>query len=273
MLPLHSPQGLLRLQQIMSPGVLCVFDFDGTLAPIVTDPDAAGLPETIRQRLQRLQTLAPVAVLTGRSLTDIHQRAGFKADYLIGNHGMEGLPGWEVRAQQFADVCRGWHAGIASAIRNEELFEPGVQLEDKKYSLSVHYRQVHNTQLAESRLTALFDTLVPKARIIGGKFVYNLMPPGAVDKGWALQELMGLTGASSVIYVGDDVTDEDVFRLQRPDLLSVRVGHSDTSAAQFCIDGHEDMPGFLDMLTGQLAEAGVLAGSEARGNVLTGLSR
>ncbi|MGI4850257.1 MAG: trehalose-phosphatase [Janthinobacterium lividum] len=255
MLPLSSLTGVQRLQAVMQPGVLCVFDFDGTLAPIVSQPDAAGLPELVRQHLQRLQRFAPVAILTGRSLADIRQRAGFNADYLIGNHGMEGLPGWENRAREFEAVCRDWHAQIGSVMSDPLRFEPGLQLEDKRFSLSMHYRHVHNTQLAQTRLLELFDTLVPPARIIGGKFVYNLLPRGAVDKGWALQELMRLSGAASVVYVGDDVTDEDVFRLTRPDLLTIRVGHADTSAAQFFVDSYDDITGLLDMLIAPLADA------------------
>ena len=69
-----------RLDDIVQPGMLCVFDFDGTLSPIVPQPDSAALPPEVRERLLTLSTLAPVAILTGRSLADIGKRHGISAE-------------------------------------------------------------------------------------------------------------------------------------------------------------------------------------------------
>src|SRR6478672_9112210 len=113
MTPLFSREGLARLDAFARPGLLRAFDFDGTLAPIVADPDAAGLPAGTAPLLNELLMLAPVAIITGRSLDDIRRRVGFTPDLLIGNHGIEGLPGWETAAQAHAAMCRDWQAQLA----------------------------------------------------------------------------------------------------------------------------------------------------------------
>lgn len=250
---LFNEAGRRRLDQIVQPGMLCVFDFDGTLSPIVPQPDSACLPPEVRERLVRLTTLAPVAILTGRSLTDIHKRLGFEPHYVIGNHGLEGVPGWESRSSRYAADCAAWRQALELALRDRQRFDPGIRLEDKRYSLSVHYRMARDPVQAERRLSALFATLSPPPRVVAGKYVYSLMPQDATHKGGALEELMQQTGAATAIYVGDDVTDEDVFRLGRPDLLTVRIEPHPDTAAEFYLPAMPDIVQLLDELVCRLA--------------------
>src|SRR4051794_19629681 len=93
-----SEYGLQRLDEIVTPGMLCGFDFDGTLAPIVTEPHRAEVPLDVLRRLVELCECTPVAVITGRSLADIRARLDFSPDFVAGNHGLEGVPGWEAVA-------------------------------------------------------------------------------------------------------------------------------------------------------------------------------
>jgi trehalose 6-phosphate phosphatase len=238
---------MARLDEIVKPGVLCVFDFDGTLAPIVMQPDLASLPPEVRQRLMTLSSLAPVAVLTGRSITDIKPRLGFEPDFLVGNHGLEGLPGWEQRGEQYENTCRAWKEKLAHALQDAHC-DPGIRIENKRYSLSVHYRMARDQRKAEAALAELFARIVPEARVVGGKCVFNLLPQGAADKGQALERLIVLSDAPSAIYVGDDVTDEDVFRLRRRDLLSIRIEAASDSAAEFYLPRWHDILRLLDEL-------------------------
>jgi trehalose 6-phosphate phosphatase len=255
MTPLSSDTGSQRLDRIIGPGLLCVFDFDGTLSPIVAEPERAVLPDAVQQRLLALSKSAPVAIITGRSIDDLRARLNFKPDYVIGNHGMEGIPGWERRADGYAAICRGWAASLARALNDPPRADPGIRLEDKRYSLSIHYRRAQDQAHTERYLAALIGTLHPEPRIITGKCVFNLVPQGAPDKGSALEHLLQDTGALGAIYVGDDVTDEDVFRLARPDLVSVRVGFSEHSAAEFFIDDYGDIEPLLDDLLARLQRA------------------
>ncbi len=255
MTPIFAEAGVAQLDAFAQPGVLCIFDFDGTLSPIVALPDQAHLPAAVRERLLKLQALAPVAILTGRALTDIAVRLEFTPDFLIGNHGLEGLPGSGLQRDYFTTLCAGWRAVLLAAFADTLRFDPAIALEDKTISLSVHYRMAEDPARAEAALHAVFATLVPVPRVIAGKFVFNLLPQAAGDKGTAFEELMRLSGASRAIYVGDDVTDEDVFRLARPDLLSIRVGETAVSAASFFLRRYNDMLQLLDYLIDRLQPA------------------
>lgn len=256
MISIFSPQGRQRLDAAVQKGLLCVFDFDGTLAPIVPEADQAYLPAEVKQRLIRLMQLAPVAILTGRSLQDIRSRLDFEPNYVLGNHGIEGLPGWEKRALQHQEQCQAWVESLTEAMQAEGGFDPGIRIEDKRYSLSVHYRQTSDPQKAESQLAALFAKLMPEARVMDGKFVFNLLPPGAEHKGSAMEKLIKLAGARGTIYVGDDVTDEDVFCLRRPDLLSIRVEAVESSAAALFLPHPGDILLLLDELIRRLQQDG-----------------
>jgi trehalose 6-phosphate phosphatase len=250
---LFDEAGLARLDEIVQPGMLCVFDFDGTLSPIVPQPDSAALPPEVRERLMTLMTLAPVAILTGRSLSDIGKRLGFEPHYVIGNHGLEGMPGWEGRSKSYATACAAWRSALQRAFCDKQRFDPGIRLEDKGYSLSVHYRMARNQAQAEQRLRALFETLSPPPRVVDGKCVFSLMPAGAAHKGGALEQLMQQADAATAIYVGDDVTDEDVFRLRRPDVLTVRIEPHPDTAAEFYLPAMPDIVQLLDELVRRLA--------------------
>lgn len=252
MIPLFSPAGLRRLDQVICPGLLCVFDFDGTLSPIVAHPEQAHLPGEVLQRLMALKKHAPVAVITGRSVADIRQRLGFEPHFIAGNHGLEGVPGWEGRTQQYEESCRAWGQKLGAALADHAFFDPGIAVEDKRYSLSIHYRHAKDHRRAAEALRALFASLIPEARVIGGKYVFNLVPDDAVDKGRALEQLMRISGACAAVYAGDDVTDEDVFRLHRPDVLSVRIEASSDSAAELFLQRREEIVPLLDELIARL---------------------
>lgn len=262
MMALHSEEGRRRLDEYVRPGLLCAFDFDGTLAPIVPHPDQARLPAGIRQRLAALAEFAPIAIITGRSVDDIRDRLGFEPDFIIGNHGLEGVPGWETNAARHRALCAQWRAQLEPALR--AMGDPGIVMEDKRYSLSLHYRHAREPQAAR-RLDELFEQLVPAPRVVAGKHVFNLVPPDAAHKGDALRQLMNMTGAPRALYAGDDVTDEDVFRLPRHTILAIRIEYAARSAAEFFLPQLEDVAPLLDDLVLRLRRAG--APNRTRGEI------
>lgn len=253
--------GAQRLDQIVRPGMLCAFDFDGTLAPIVKEPERASIPAAVSRRLATLSECAQVAIITGRSVEDIGLRLDFLPDFVIGNHGIEGIPGWEHHADAYRKACLDWEERLSGALKDREIFDAGIWIENKAYSLSVHYRLARDREKAEMHLAKLFAGLVPEAHVIGGKCVFNLLPSDALNKGTALERLIDACGVSSVLYVGDDATDEDVFRLQREDILSVRVERSAGSAAEFHLHHRLEMVPLLDELIGRLAKTCLVAGT------------
>lgn len=249
---IFSKKGKEQLDKIIKKGVLCAFDFDGTLAPIVSHPDDAFLPDAIGERMATLTQLAPVAILTGRAIDDISSRLTFTPDYLIGNHGLEGIPGWEKHSSMYRDLCSKWDRTLRDTLPGWPDNDSGIEIENKTYSLAVHYRHAADPEKTGAALFPFLKKIAPDALIVPGKCMVSLVPPNAPNKGIALNELMTISQAPSVLYAGDDITDEDVFRLKRKDLVSIHVEKSPTSAAPWYIETHEDMVKLLDDLINRL---------------------
>ncbi len=259
---LLSAEGLRVLRAFAARSPLCLFDFDGTLAPLVPDPDSVQLPHSVQLLLQRLQQRVPVGIVTGRSLADIGARLEFRPDYLVGNHGLEGVPGERRAHAALVDACQRWRSALAPQLAG---IDPGIWLEDKHYSLSLHYLQAQDPAHAEAALAALCGRLQPAPRIIPGKYLFSLLPAERGDKGEAVKQLLRHTGADAALYGGDDVTDEDVFRLARPDLLSVRVEPSAASAAPWYVADHAAMLPLLETLLDFLPPGGPAAPTAKEG--------
>jgi trehalose 6-phosphate phosphatase len=232
-----SPEGVACLAAVLATRPLLAFDIDGTLAPIVERPDDARLPDDVQSCLAALARCTEVAIITGRGVDDARRMLRFEPRYLVGNHGLEGLPGWRERARAFARLARGWRDAIDACAA---IHAAGVTLEDKRYSLSLHYRRAANPYAAREAIRRCVGALDPPPRVIEGKAVVNLLPPDAPDKGDALRALMRETHRGSVLYVGDDDTDETVFALHLPSVLTLRVEPAaDSEAALFLRDQRE----------------------------------
>jgi trehalose 6-phosphate phosphatase len=242
-----SAAGLGALRQFGGRRILAAFDFDGTLAPIALRPEQVITPPGTRAALDRLRDWCTTAVISGRSRDDVLRRLGVAVDYAVGNHGIDGLPGAERESAECVAVSRGWLAQLRGG-ETLRARDPGLLLEDKGVSLSVHYRQARDPGRAVAELPAVLAGLQPPPRIVTGKMVFNLLPPAAVDKGAAMLRLLELSRAEAGVYVGDDVTDEDVFRLHQPDLVTVRVGRDDASRAQLYLRAPSEIPRLIDAL-------------------------
>jgi trehalose 6-phosphate phosphatase len=240
--------GRSRLERLAMPGLLCAFDFDGTLAPIVRQPEKAAVPPGVLRRLQRLASCTPVAIVTGRSVEDLRSRLPFEPHYVVGNHGLEGLPGLEALGVQWRAQCTAWEAALSVALSRERRIATGVVVENKGNSLALHYRLAPDRNAAFGILLELCRELAPEAQFIGGKCVLNLLPASEFGKGYALERLIEASGAHGALYAGDDLNDEDVFRLRRPDVLSVRIERDASSAAEFFLPHRLDLVHLLDEL-------------------------
>ena len=221
-----------------------MFDFDGTLAPIVAKPDAAALGKGTAALLEPLCELAPVAVLSGRSARDVCERVPYKLVACVGNHGMEGIRAHKGIAKEAAAAMRAWKKVLAKELAEE----PGVVIEDKKYSISLHYRASRRREEALTRILEACDQLEPIARILPGKCVVNLLIPGHPHKGVALQELLKGGKYKRALFAGDDDTDEDVFRMRDPRIFSIRVGKRRGSLAQAYVNTQSEMRRVLRLL-------------------------
>ena len=243
---LFSAAGLAALRDFIDAGTLLAFDLDGTLAPIIADPDKIVIPDDVSRRLTALQKMAPVAVISGRSRADALTHLGFTPAYLAGNHGAEGLPGHKGEESGYVSLCSSWKKQLGTLLPDEEA--SGIVLEDKGATLTLHYRNSDNRERAHGEILNAIARLVPQPRSGSGKFVENIAPPAAPHKGIALLSIMAHLGCSRALFVGDDETDEDVFRLDDARILGIRVGMNVDSAASWCLSSQDEIGDLLDRI-------------------------
>jgi trehalose 6-phosphate phosphatase len=241
---LFTESGLRDLDRFVDKKTLFAFDLDGTLAPITSDPRTIRISGKIRKGLARLINLAVVAIVTGRSRYDAQSHLGIVPQFLIGNHGAEGLPGWQARERGFAEISSAWEKQLRGLIPPEKGSE--IYIENKGTTLSIHYRAAHNKRQTRVLLLQSIEKLIPRPRRIPGKCVENLLPGTSPDKGTAIRYLLGLSGSVKGIYVGDDVTDEEVFRLDGDRLLTIRVGTGSRSQARYRLREQSEVTRLLE---------------------------
>ena len=242
--------------------VLVALDFDGVLAPIVEQPEtAAASPST----LALVETLAlkpgyGIAVISGRALDDARQRVGIygRGVSYCGNHGLEmELEGHRWRAPGAEEAARAleeaWDV-LSRAVRSL----PGVMLENKSLSISVHYRNaLPAVKQSCLRLSLMaLGTLIAKGEVkaIKGKEVLEIQLALPWDKGKCLSYLanlgMGNDGQPLCVFLGDDVFDEPAFQAARSlGGLAIFVGERrSNSAAEFYLPAPGDVETFLQRL-------------------------
>lgn len=227
------------LERLAGSRALLAFDFDGTLAPIVADRERAVMRSKTRALLAATSELYPCAVISGRARSDVAARLGpIRVKYVVGNHGIE--PGPDISALE-REIAMA-RPLLAKAL----IAQPGVEIEDKRYSLAVHYRAAPQKRAARMAIKDAIAALPRPVRLIPGKLVANVVPSGARDKGKTLLELRDRERAEVALYVGDDVTDEDVFTLRQPEqLLAMRVGRMAASAAPFYLRDQREIDRLL----------------------------
>jgi trehalose 6-phosphate phosphatase len=231
---IFSKEGLTVLRNLPCGRTLFAFDFDGTLTHIIKDPDQVRLPHATERLLEKVTKCGPLAIVTGRSVGDLRKRFPISQAILIGNHGAEenGRRGM----QKFRKICQRWHFQLS-----RQDLPAGVRIEDKGFSLSLHYRGVAKPLSTKRGLEKICRSLDPVARMIPGKAILSLLPPGAPNKGSALLKVMQKNRLEHLVYVGDDDTDEDVFAIDRPHWVSIRVGRRPKSKARFFLKNQSEI--------------------------------
>jgi trehalose 6-phosphate phosphatase len=249
--PLFGELGRQALQDALHTEPLLAFDFDGTLSPIVERAGDAHVAPEISRRLDRLARLRPVAVVTGRSVADVTGRLGFIPRFVVGSHGAED-PGREYSLD--VSPLDGLRAHLAA--HGAELDAAGIMVEDKFYSLALHYRSAPDPQRALAAIRKILAAPDPRLQSFGGKAVVNVVLAGAPDKGDAVISLVRRAACKCALFVGDDLNDEAVFERALPNWLTVRVGRDySQSRASFFLDGYADMEMLLETMLGVLQAA------------------
>lgn len=259
-IPAHpAPPSLLR--RLLGRPLVFFLDVDGTLAPIALRPGAAMVPPETRHVVRELARLphVHVAVVSGRAASDAAEKVALDEVWIIGNHGFElARPGAPPEPQSGAAMFVDRIAQAAARIDAFIAEFPGAFVEDKRWTISVHYRAAdpaHAPEL-EARVSAVATE--QGLRTTRGKAVIEVRPPVAVTKGTAVIALANRLGAltpdASVFVAGDDRTDEDAFvamRSANPEFVTVRVAGADDparveTAAEFSVADPEALRGLLE---------------------------
>ena len=224
-----APDELVALVAGRLPGALVGFDVDGVLAPIVAHVDHSALTDGVAEALAVLAALGDVALVSGRSLVSLAGLLDFPPGlHVIGSHGLEQHGGDHIVLTTAEHDA--YAALTALADRTVAAAGDGAWIERKPASLVVHTRQADGNGVAAAIGQLVADAAaVSGATVKIGHAVIELMVR-TTDKGTALLDLGRRLGAASLVYLGDDRTDEDAFERMGPDDVSVRVGPGPTAA-------------------------------------------
>lgn len=242
--------------------LLACWDFDGTLAPIVSDPQAARPLPGALPLLQELAGLSAteVALLSGRARVDLARLSGASDPLvLVGSHGAE-LPddvpavgGATAEAPGTANGDR--LAEVIAAVTGITDGIDGVLLETKPVSVAVHVRNVADRDRARAASEEILagPGSWPGVHVTTGKEVVELSVR-RVDKGAAISALRARFAATAVIFVGDDVTDERGFAVLQAADVGIKVGAGET-AAGYRVDSPGDVLQVLQVLVSDRASS------------------
>lgn len=237
-LPAELRRALVRVAR--TPRLLVACDYDGTLAPIVEDPDhAVPCPESVTA-LRALASLAAttVAVISGRALHDLAALSRLPSEvHLVGSHGSEFDAGF---GHALEPAEKALHEELHAELQRLVADAKGVSLEAKPVSIAVHVRRAE-PEVGERVLSAVRagPCTWKGVQVTEGKSVIELAVV-QTDKGHALDLLRRQAGASATVFLGDDVTDEKAFARLTGSDLGVKVGAGETLAG-YRVESTEDI--------------------------------
>ncbi|CAI0377791.1 unnamed protein product [Linum tenue] len=242
---LKYPSALASFEQIANfargKRIALFLDYDGTLSPIVDNPDCAFMSNDMRSAVKIVAKYFPTAIISGRSRDKVYEFVGLTELYYAGSHGMDIVS--PVRESAPADHVNSIRSTCKRG-KEVNLFQPaseflpmidevfnslvestrdikGAKVENNKFCVSVHYRNVDDKYWdAVARSVDKVIKNYPKLRLTHGRKVLEVRPVIDWDKGKAvtfLLESLGLNNCDDVlpIYIGDDRTDEDAFKVLR----------------------------------------------------------
>jgi len=229
-------------------------DYDGTLTPIVERPELAVLSDEMRDVVKRLADRYTVAIVSGRMREDVERLVGIEGLFYAGSHG------FDIRGPGFSMIQKEAERIIPVISKiTEELSKglgeiPGALIEAKRFSVAAHYRLVDERYLP--KIEDFVQNIIKKnesLRLMSGKKVFEILPNIDWDKGKAIRWIMKALNISweedSVVYIGDDVTDEDVFRIVRTRGTGILVSDKPRpSQADFRLSSPDDVKELFERL-------------------------
>jgi trehalose 6-phosphate phosphatase len=238
------------------PPLAVLSDIDGTLAPIVPNPEDARITGRARKALSALMSSGVrIGFVTGRSLDMVQRMAGPPGAYVAASHGLEIYAGGNAETPE---AVRPWMSRVQMLLAEIGPIDvPGVIIEDKGAIVAFHYRKAESEREALSAIMRAIQTS-DTAKLFGvhnGRRVIELRPPLDLDKGTGAMTLMERLGARAAVCMGDDATDLDMFRAVKMSGLpsaTMAIANPEESAvlegADYFVDGVEGAEWLLEEL-------------------------
>ncbi|WP_423743251.1 trehalose-phosphatase (plasmid) [Haladaptatus sp. SPP-AMP-3] len=258
--PLHHHLYALVRRLRDTDGMLAMFDFDGSLAPIEDHPDDVQLPPATRTVIEDLRDSpdVQVGIVSGRGLDDLRERVDVDGIAYAGNHGLEIGTSDERHTHPVAEDATDEIGRLSATLDSKLTPIDGAFVEDKGVTASIHYRLAADDRVPDVR-EAVRDVVadVEDVRVTTGKQVIELRPDVDWHKGrairWLYERRVPDDETWLPLYVGDDRTDEDAFHVL-PDMgLGVKVGHEPPTMASYRVAD----PAAVQKTLSWLAEYGV----------------
>jgi trehalose 6-phosphate phosphatase len=239
-----------RIQQAQN--LFLFLDYDGTLTPIVSRPELALCPYEVKGHLEKLRDLPGVslAIISGRSIGDVREKVGVSGITYVGNHGLE-IENPAGRHQKILTPARKRELKrIIQNLQNSFKEIPGILFEEKGPILSVHYRNVPQKFVAtiSQKVEKEIQQRRDRWKIASGKMVLEIQPNVDFHKGKAVREILKPFPSKEPlpIYLGDDQTDEDAFRVTKKQGISIYVGPGTSlSLADYFLQNPDEVQEFL----------------------------
>ncbi|WP_224448361.1 trehalose-phosphatase [Haloprofundus salilacus] len=217
-------------------GLLLCLDFDGTLAPIVDEPEAAEITPTNAELVDRLREAPGIrlAVVSGRGLEDVRGRVDVDGVTYAGNYGIEVDHGsGEIEVHPDAEAAEPVVETVRTALEDELADEPGVAVEDKRWTTTVHFRRAPDRA---EEVTETVEEIVEEhdedhLATASGRAIVEIKPDVETSKGAVVASFAAEVDGYLPMYIGDDVGDRSAFEtIASEDGVSVYVGDSDIGA-------------------------------------------
>ncbi len=239
-------------------GLVAVFDFDGTLVNIARTPEAVRTTPRTGARLEKLAARSDttVAVVSGRPIDRLIQLVDAPSVWLFGLHG------WEHRAPG-SEVVRAWPPSAREVARRQidllaqHLGTPqGERIEDKGPIVAVHTRNT-NPERRDHVERVVRAVRLPELELVVGRRVLELRPAGGPTKGSAVRTIAATRPGASILYIGDDTTDEDALKVlgdgDFPVLVDDEHAHVErppgaVTHARYAVSGTDEVAHVLDKL-------------------------
>jgi trehalose-phosphatase len=238
--------------------VLVGLDFDGTLTPIASSPEKVWLDSKVRQMLRRLAASqkCTLAIVSGRNRQELQALVGVPDIYYAGNHGLEISGPGALYIEPAAVSCDANLRKLADSLTEKLRGVPGTVVENKGLTISVHYR--NTDPAAHDDVKRIVHGQLANADhpfiLTAGKMVHDIRPRTNWNKGSALLWIKDQLGWAdgTVIFVGDDVTDEDAFVALTGE-FTVGVGEKSESSAAWHVDDCAGVHTLIQRLVDRLA--------------------